>query len=82
MDLTEAQMEQALREQRSTENCIVCLNKAIVFTGNVLKENKRVIAGFCSKEHANELKSNAKGCFGEWKVQYGSIITHPEYQEK
>ncbi len=58
------------------ENCIICLKKATVFTGHVLKGTRRekVTAGWCKDDlQKSEDMTLMKGaaCFGEWKPEYG-----------
>lgn len=59
-----------------TQNCIVCLTKAQVFTGHVLRGARRVkvTAGWC-KEHLHKSEDmnlmQGAACFGAWKPEYG-----------
>lgn len=54
-----------------TERCIVCSEKAIVWSGHVTLDEGTVSAGFCSKQCNDHLKPNKGGSFGEWKVSNG-----------
>lgn len=65
-----------------TKKCIVCLKKAIHFTGHVIKDNDIVFAGFCDDHintYINKWKNtenyyylgNMKGCYGGWMPEYG-----------
>lgn len=62
-----------------TKNCIVTGKPATVFSGHVLAKTFdvvgrlvtiSVIAGFVDSETHRGLTSH-KGCFGEWKPEYG-----------
>lgn len=55
----------------TTDKCIVCLEKAQYFSGHVLKDGKKITAGFCSSEHLFEATRNVYGgCLGDWKEEY------------
>jgi hypothetical protein len=55
--------------------CIHCIKeKAYLYSGHVLKDGKKVSAGFCRSNCQFELDRKVKplaGCFGEWKEDYG-----------
>ena len=65
-----------------TTQCIVCLNKAINYTGHLSKGDNMVLAGWCD-EHIDVIiqdgKNNTKilflmntiGCYGGWHEKYG-----------
>lgn len=55
------------------KNCIVCLKKATIYTGHVMKENLVVSAGFCEKHQDAPCASllGEEGCFGGWHKEYG-----------
>lgn len=64
---------------KHTENCIICLKKAFVWTGHVIRQKECVLAGFCYK-HINEMNKdkikllnliNKQGCFGAYHPKYG-----------
>lgn len=58
----------------TTTKCLVCLEPATVFGGNVIDENgDQIIAGWC-KEHSDipvPKLMNTDGCYGGYHKSYG-----------
>jgi hypothetical protein len=58
-----------------TVYCICCVReKAHLYSGHVLKEGKKISAGFCRSQCHFEMDKKVKplaGCFGPWKEEYG-----------
>jgi len=54
-----------------TVNCIVCGKEAFIYTGHVKDNNEDIIAGFCSNDCYESIKSNNIGCYGEYKEEMG-----------
>lgn len=66
-----------------TTKCLICLNEAKIHSGNVIKGEDSVIAGWCSPEHSEvylkhhsgkgDIKylMNETGCYGAWHEAYG-----------
>lgn len=58
-----------------TVYCIHCFKeRAHLFSGHVLKGDKKVAAGFCRSHCHFEMDRKVKpvaGCFGVWKEEYG-----------
>lgn len=59
-----------------TLNCIVCLKKAEVWTGHVLRgsSKEKITAGWC-KEHLHMSEDvsqmqRSSGCFGQWQPEF------------
>jgi len=54
------------KEHRCTNKCVRCLKPAKFWSGHVLKNNRKIIAGWCSIRC-----SEAPGFVGLWKKEMG-----------
>lgn len=53
------------RPSVATEKCVRCLKPARIWSGHVLKDGEKIIAGWCSKRCAD-----AKGFVGLWQEDF------------
>ena len=59
-----------------TENCIICLAPAVLWTGHVTKGKQKITAGFCRGHKIVDLYITFKdglGRYGDYKNDYGII---------
>ena len=57
-----------------TSACIVCLKPAEVWSGHVLRGNRKVLAGWCVEHRRLRYRMKLMGdlaCYGGWHRRYG-----------